>query len=134
MRSEPRHRRILSCTLVPKSEEKNIHPIAPTGAAANTNQVQIKGGDEGTILRPGFIDFRQMDVGSVVFFYAELVGGKPAREWQTGFHGAPIILTTETAMTAGEAKYALDTLFAWRGFKTVRSADDVVRLEPLEPK
>ena len=45
-----------------------------------------------------------------------------------------IVKQNQTPFTRAEAKYALDTLFAWQGFKAVRSGDGTVQLQKIEAK
>jgi len=125
--------------VVPKSEEKNVHPVSvelKQSVEVSTGKVAEKGTKQGDseIIPAGIIDFRKMDLANVAAVYAMLTNAEPDRENLRSIHGEGIVFTTRTALNKSEAKYALDTLFAWQGFKTVRADDGTVRLEKIESK
>jgi len=125
--------------VVPKPEEKNVHPTSAElqqPVEVSAGKAAEKGNKQGDseIIPAGIIDFRKMDLANVAAFYALLTNAEPDRENPTSIRGEQIIFTTRTAVTKSEAKYALDTLFAWQGFKAVRADDGTVRLEKIERK
>jgi hypothetical protein len=107
--------------VVPKLEEKNVRP-----ASAELKQASV--------IPPGVIDFRDVDVASATLLYCDLAGGKVDRENLMTLRGVPIVLKTQTTMTTAQAIYALDTLFGWQGLKAIRSDDGTIRLELIKGK
>jgi hypothetical protein len=80
----------------------------------------------------GMIDFRTMDIDSILHFYSELINAKPDFAQPIRTRSKGISFQTQTPLTREEAAYAIETLFNWEGYKPVRGEDGSVRLERLE--
>jgi hypothetical protein len=125
--------------VVPRSQEKNVKPksaeldkISNDGAAIRALATNAR--QERQMIQPGTIDFREADLASAAVFYAMVLGGNLDRENLMTVRGTPITLKTETAITQAEVRYALETLFAWQGYKAVKTEGGTIRFERLDGK
>jgi hypothetical protein len=81
------------------------------------------------VLPEGMLDFRNADTMQAVRVYAELVGRELKYEDQTPRIASGIIFhRSQTPLTKEEARYALDTLFAWNGFQMVEVGEKGIKV------
>ena len=81
------------------------------------------------VLPEGMLDFRICDTWQAVRVYADLVGRELKKTDQSLRIASGIIsFRSQTPSTKEEARYALDTLFAWQGFEMVEVGEKGIKV------
>jgi hypothetical protein len=81
------------------------------------------------MIPPGAVDFSNADAMQAVQVYASLVGRKLEETDQTPRIASGIIFfRSQTPLAKEEARYALDTLFAWKGFQMVEDGEEGIKV------
>ena len=81
------------------------------------------------VILPGMLQFHNAETMQAVQVYASLVGRKlegPDRPPRIANPG--IVFLNQTPLTEEEARYALDTLFAWQGFEMVEVGEKGIKV------
>ncbi len=123
--------------MVARSEAKKVRPRSSELKSARSVSNKEPPGTNDTnsvaqTIPAGMIDFRTMDIDSILHFYSELINAKPDFPQPIRTRSKGISFQTQTPLTLEEAAYAIETLFNWEGYKPVRGEDGWVRLERLE--
>ena len=109
--------------IVPKAEALKARP----GSSQITRGKNSTGKQE--VIPAGMIDFRGATAAQVLSIYTALKSRKP--ELAGPSPPIPINLRAETTLTREEALYAMETLFAWQGFKVVPIGEEFLKFAPL---
>ena len=81
------------------------------------------------VLPPGLVNFRNADTMQAVQLYAALVGRElEDADQNRGSASGVITFRSQTPLTKEEARYALDTLFAWEGFQMAEVGEKGIKL------
>ena len=81
------------------------------------------------VLPEGMLDFRDCDTWQAVRVYADLVGRELKKTDQSLRIASGILsFRSQTRLTKEEARYALDTLFAWEGFEMVEVVEKGIKV------
>ena len=81
------------------------------------------------MLPEGMLDFRNADTSQAVRVYALLVGRElkdADQSWRIA--SGVIAFRSQTRLTKEDARYALDTLFAWQGFEMVEVGEKGIKV------
>ena len=123
--------------VVPKEQVPSLKLHAPEAKSQSQPETAkaVASLKSGGMMPPGMIDFRGADFTGVFSIYATLIN---ARFDLTAPRPATVLpflyVRTKPPCSVEQAKYVLDTLFAWNGVKMVRDADGKARVVSIKEK
>jgi hypothetical protein len=108
-----------------------VVPQAQAASAAPRSSLikaSAEKGKQPELIPRGAVDFRNADTMQAVQVYAYLVGRKLEEPDRIPRIANPIVfLVSQTPLTKEEARYALDTIFAWQGFEMVEVGEQGIK-------